>query len=52
MSQNRGRLAFAAIATAVLAAANGVPLDRIAKLQRDATETANVTLLPDGRLAD
>jgi hypothetical protein len=26
-------------------------LDRIAELQRDATETANVTLLPDGRLA-
>ena len=35
-----------------LAAADGVPLERIAELQRDATETANVTLLPDGRLAD
>jgi hypothetical protein len=35
-----------------LAAADGVALDRIAELQRDATETANASLLPDGRLAD
>jgi hypothetical protein len=35
-----------------LAAADRVALNRIAELQRDATETANVTLLPDGRLAD
>ena len=35
-----------------LAATDGVAIDRIAELQREATETANVTLLPDGRLAD
>lgn len=35
-----------------LADADGIPLARIAELQREATETANVTLLPDGRLAD
>jgi hypothetical protein len=39
-------------AWAGLADAHGVSLERIAELQRDATETANVTLLPDGRLAD
>jgi hypothetical protein len=35
-----------------LVEADRAPLDRIAELQRDATATANVTLLPDGRLAD
>lgn len=34
-----------------LVQADRAELDRIAELQRDATETANVTLLPDGRLA-
>lgn len=34
------------------APAEKVPLERVEELQRDATETANVTLLPDGRLAD
>jgi hypothetical protein len=29
-----------------------VPLEQIETMQRDATATANVTLLPDGRLAD
>jgi hypothetical protein len=29
-----------------------IPTDRIEGMQRDATATANVTLLPDGRLAD
>ena len=29
---------------------DSVPLDQIAAMQRDATATANVTLLPDGRL--
>jgi hypothetical protein len=35
-----------------LALADRVPLDQIAAMQRDATATANATLLPDGRLAD
>ena len=34
-----------------LVQADRVPVDRIAELQADATETANATLLPDGRLA-
>lgn len=34
-----------------LVQSDGAELERIAELQRDATETANVTLLPDGRLA-
>ena len=35
-----------------LALVDRVPLDQIEALQRDATETANATLLPDGRLTD
>lgn len=35
-----------------LALVDRVPLDQIEALQRDATETANTTLLPDGRLTD
>lgn len=35
-----------------LVQADQVPLGAIAELQGDATETANATLLPDGRLAD
>jgi hypothetical protein len=35
---------------APLALDGGVGLDRIAAMQRDATATANATLLPDGRL--
>jgi hypothetical protein len=35
---------------APLALAGGVELDQIAAMQRDATATANFTLLPDGRL--
>jgi hypothetical protein len=35
-----------------LALVDRVPLEQIETLQRDATATANVTLLPDGRLAD
>ena len=35
-----------------LALLDGVPLDQIAVLQREATATANTTLLPDGRLTD
>jgi hypothetical protein len=34
-----------------LALVDRVPLDRIEAMQQDATATANVTLLPDGRLA-
>ena len=33
-----------------LALVDRIPLDQIAAMQRDATATANVTLLPDGRL--
>jgi hypothetical protein len=35
-----------------LALVDRVPLDQIETLQRDATATANTTLLPDGRLTD
>ena len=35
-----------------LALVDRVPLERIAAFQREATATANVTLLPDGRLAE
>jgi hypothetical protein len=35
-----------------LALVDRVPLDQIEAMQQDATATANVTLLPDGRLAD
>ena len=35
-----------------LAVLDRVPLDRIEALQRDATATADATLLPDGRLSD
>ena len=34
-----------------LALVDQVPLDQIERFQQDATETANTTLLPDGRLA-
>jgi hypothetical protein len=34
-----------------LALVDRVPLDQIEAMQREATATANVTLLPDGRLA-
>ena len=35
-----------------LALVDRVPLEQIETLQREATATANATLLPDGRLAD
>ena len=35
-----------------LALVDQVPLDQIEQMQREATETANATLLPDGRLAE
>jgi hypothetical protein len=35
-----------------LALVDRIPVDQIEVMQRDATETANTTLLPDGRLTD